>query len=113
MKRPNQSNDTECCSGEGEAGVPLEGASSQTTQEKRTQGTSRAASGSRTPLKQFSLETVLNADGEGVGQLVPNTEEADKGEDSEGLPGSKSVASEERASGNLGGPSASGSSNCE
>lgn len=92
----------------------MEGALSRTTPEKRTQGTSRAASGSRTSLKQFSLENVeMSAGGEGVVHLAPDAKEAAIGEASAGLPGSKSVASEERASGNLGGPSASGSSNCE
>lgn len=113
MQRLNQPAKTECCSGEGQAGAPLEGAPGRTTPERRTQEASRAASGSRTPLKQFSLETCSNADGEGVSLPEPNTEEAVEGEASEGLPGSKSVAREERVCGNLGGPSASRRSNCE
>ena len=80
MQRLNQSADTECCSGEGEAGAPLEGAASRTTHEKRTQGTWRAASGSRTSLKQFSAETHINADGEDVQSFAPNTDGAASGE---------------------------------
>src|SRR5438105_8427541 len=113
MQRLNQSADTECCSGEGEAGAPLEGATSRTTHEKRTQGTWRAASGSRTSLKQFSAETHKNADGEDVQFFAPETDGAVKGKASEGLPASQSVASQERVCGNLGGPSLSGRSNCE
>ena len=113
MQRLNQSADTECCSGRGEAGAPLEGATGRTTHEKRTQGTWRAASGSSTSLKQFSAETHINADGEGVLPLAPETDGAVRGEASEGLPASQSVASQERVCGNLGGPSVSGCSNYE
>ena len=113
MQRPNQSANTECCSGEGEAQAPLEGEGSRTNQEKRTQGTGRAASGSRTSLKQFSADTHISADGEGVLTLAPKTEGAAQGEASEGLPASQSVASLERVCGNLGGPSVSGRSNYE
>ena len=93
MQRHNQSAATECCSGEGQVGAPLEGASGRTTHEKRTQGTWRAASGGRTPLKQFSAETHINADGEGVLTLAPGTDEAASGEASKGLPASQSVES--------------------
>src|ERR1044071_4752528 len=114
MQRPNQSAKTECCSGEGKEDAPLEGVSSRTTPVKRTQGTWRAASGSRTPLKQFSADTQINdADGEDVLSSAPETKGAVEGEALEGLPASKSVASQERVCGNLGGPSAPGRSNCE
>lgn len=113
MQRPNQSAKTECCSGEGQEDASLEGASSRTTQEKRTQGTWRAASGSRTSLKQSSADTQFNADGEDVLSPAPETERAASGEALEGLPASESVANQEKVCGNLGGPSASGRSNCE
>jgi len=77
---------------------------SRTTPRKQTQGTSQAASGRRTPLKQFSPETVQRAGGDAVASAEPNTEAAVKGEDAGDLPGSQSVAREERADGNLGGP---------
>ena len=44
---------------------------------------------------------------------APETKGAVQGEASEGLPASQSVASQEKVCGNLGGPSASGRSNCE
>lgn len=77
---------------------------SRTTSRKQPQVTSQAASGGRTPLKQFSLETLQHAGGDAVALAEPNTEAADKGEDAGDLPGSQSVAREERADGNLGGP---------
>ena len=88
------------------------GGSLRTTAEKRTQGTARAATGSRTPVKQFSLDTD-HAGGEGFRTSVPNTEGTEQGEVPEGLSGSKSVASEERVCGNLGDPAISRRSNCE
>ena len=62
------------------------GGSLRTTAEKRTQGTARAATGSRTPVKQFSLDTG-HAGGEGFRTSVPNTEGIEPGEVPEGLPG--------------------------
>jgi hypothetical protein len=94
MQRSNQSAKTECCSGEGQEDASLEGASSRTTQEKRTQGTWRVASGRRTSLKQSSADTQFNADGEDVLSAAPETERADSGEALEGLPASESVASQ-------------------
>jgi hypothetical protein len=113
MQRLNQSANTECCSGEGQADKSQKGALSRTTSEKRTQGTERAASESRTSLKQFSVETSLNADGEKVFNFAPEAEGAIKGEALEGLPASKSVASPESDCGNLGDPGASGRSHWE
>src|SRR6266481_2604980 len=60
MERLNQPPKTECCRKEEQAGA-AEGEASQTTSRKRTQGTSQAVSGSRTPLKQSSFETLLCA----------------------------------------------------
>ncbi len=76
----------------------------RTTSGKRTQGTSQAASGSRTPLKQSSPETVQHASGDAVASAEPNTEATAQGEVAGDLPGSQSVACEERADGNLGRP---------
>src|SRR5258708_4564814 len=61
---------------------------------KQTQGDSQAASGSRTPLKQSSLETVRHAGGDGVASPEPNKEQTVTGEVCGSLPGSKSVARE-------------------
>jgi hypothetical protein len=76
MQRHNKSANTECCSRRGQEGAPPEGASRRTNLEKRTQGTSRAASGSRTSLKQFSVESSLSADGERVFNFAPETDGA-------------------------------------
>src|SRR5215218_6908032 len=112
MQRPNQPANSECCSTGGKDGLPMVGRSSRTTGEKRTQGTSRAATGSRTLVKQFSPDTDC-AGGEDVRILASHTERTVEGEVLEDLPGSKSVASEERVSGNLGDPAMSRRSNCE
>lgn len=110
MERPNQPLNTECCSEPEQASAAI-GDASRTNSEKRTQETSQAISGSRTPLKQSSLETV-NAGGDAVASAEPNTEAAVKGEAAEGLPGSQRMAREERADGNLGDPGESRRANC-
>jgi len=102
MERLNQSSHTECCSKEGQARVAA-GDVGRTTDEKHTQGTSQAVSGSRTPLKQSSLETA-NAGGDVVALTEPNMKAIATGKIAGDLPGSKSMAREERANGNLGGP---------
>jgi len=110
MERLNQPPKTECCRKEGQAGA-AEGEASQTTSRKRTQGTSQAVSGSRTPLKQSSLETLL-AGGDAVASAEPNTKASVTGELVRDLPGSKRMAREERADGNLGDPEKSRRANC-
>lgn len=111
--RLNQPPKPECCRSEGQVEVPPEGADDQTTDWKRTQGNSQAASGSRTPLKQSSLETLQKqAGGDAVVPSEPNTEEAVSGKASRDLPGSKSVAREPRAVRKLGSPAAARSTNC-
>jgi len=110
MERLNQPPNTECCSKEGQASV-AESDANRTTFEKRTQGTSQAVSGSRTPLKQSSLETV-QAGGDVVASAEPNTKAVVNGETVGGLPGSKRMAREERADGNLGDPEKSRRANC-
>ena len=59
--RFNQPPKPECCRTEGQAEATEKDAESRTTAWKRTQGNSQAASGSRTSLKQSSLETLLCA----------------------------------------------------
>ena len=113
MERSNQPPETECCRSEGQSGLPLEGKLAQTTVRKQTQVNSSAASASRTALKQSSLDTNLNADGDGVEIPEPNTMATDKGEVAGDLPGSQSVADEEQTSGNLGHPPISRRSNYE
>src|SRR4051812_20052375 len=88
MERLNQPPGTECCRGEGKVPSPTEGEVDQTTLWKRTQEEAQAASASRTALKQFSLDTTKNADGDGVNSPEPKTTETDTGEISGGLPGS-------------------------
>src|SRR5437870_738377 len=111
--RLNQPPKPECCRTEGQAEATSEEANSRTTAWKRTQGNSQAASGSRTPLKQSSLETTQqHAGGDGVATPETNTEETVSGEVSGDLPGSKSVAREERAVRKLGSPAASRRTNC-
>ena len=79
VERPNQPPKPECCRTEGQAQAPAEGTESRTTVWKRTQGDSQAASGSRTPLKQSSLETTLkHAGGDAVASSEPNTEETER-----------------------------------
>ncbi len=103
--RPNPPPKPECCREEGQSGATV-GRSDQTTSWKRTQGNSQAASGSRTPLKQSSPETVRHAGGEGVILPEPNKEGTAQGEVPRNLPGSQSVAREEQTDRNLGGPAA-------
>ena len=78
MQRPNQPASTECCSAGGQEGSSMVGGSLRTTAEKRTQGTARAATGSRTPVKQFSLDTVFMQVGRGFGPLHPTPKEPSK-----------------------------------
>src|SRR6186713_853971 len=111
MERPNQPSHTECCQQEGQAKVAA-GDASRTTCWKRTQGTSQAVGGSRTPLKLSSLETVEHAGGDAVASAEPNTEASATGEFAGDLPGSKRMAREERVEGNLGGPETSRRANC-
>ncbi len=111
MERSNQPPNTECCRKEGQASVAASEAS-QTTFWKHTQGTLQAVSGNRTPLKQSSLETVQHAGGDAVASAEPNTEAAANGEATGDLPGSKRMAREERADGNLGRPEQSRRANC-
>ena len=77
MERLNQPPNTECCGKQGQAGLAA-GEGSRTTFSKRTQGTSQAVSGIRTPLKQSSLETV-NAGGDVVASTEPNMEAIARG----------------------------------
>src|SRR6266700_4823233 len=75
MARSNQPPKPECCRAEGQVQVPEQGAEDQTTARKRTQGDSQAASESRTSLKQFSPETILQrAGGDAVASAEPNTD---------------------------------------
>src|SRR6266542_1585983 len=93
MARSNQPPKPECCRAEGQVQVPEQGAEDQTTARKRTQGDSQAASESRTSLKQFSPETILQrAGGDAVASAEPNTEMNATGEFVGDLPGSQSVA---------------------
>ena len=77
----------------------------RTTVQKRTPGKARAASGTRIPRKQLSLERIPDAGGDAVSiDSEPKTETTATGEVVEGLPGSKSVARAEGSPRNRGGP---------
>src|SRR2546426_6932887 len=111
MERLNQPPHTECGQKEGQAGDAA-GDASRTTFWKRTQGTSQAVSGRRTPPKPSSAETVQHAGGDAVASAEPNTEATATGKVVGDLPGSQRVAREERADGNLGRPELSRRANC-
>src|SRR5439155_23877361 len=63
MARSNQPPKPECCRIEGQAQVSAQEADSLITIVRRTHGDSQAASESRTSLKQFSPETILQRAG--------------------------------------------------
>src|SRR6266571_4402947 len=72
MERSNQPPKPECCRVEGQAQVSDQEAESRTTIGRRTQGDSQAASESRTLLKQFGPETILQrAGGDAVASAEP------------------------------------------
>src|SRR5437016_484458 len=113
MARSNQPPKPECCRIEGQAQVSAQEAESRTTIGRRTQGDSQAASESRTSLKQFSPETILQrAGGDAVASAEPNTEMNATGEFVRDLPGSQSVAREARAAWKLGRPAVAPDANC-
>src|SRR5437870_4217191 len=113
MARSNQPPTPECCRVEGQAQVSAQEAESRTTIWRRTQGDSQAASESRTSLKQFSPETILQrAGGDAVASAEPNTEMNATGEFVGDLPGSQSVAREARAAWKLGRPAVAPDANC-
>src|SRR6266700_1175170 len=113
MERSNQPPKPECCRVEGQAQVSDQEAESRTTIGRRTQGDSQAASESRTSLKQFSPETILQrAGGDAVASAEPNTEMNATGEFVGDLPGSQSVAREARAARKLGRPAVAPDANC-
>jgi hypothetical protein len=110
--RPSQPPKPECGPEPGQTPA-AEGGAGRTTSGKRTQGNSQAASGSRTPLKQSSLDTKLrHAGGDGVASPEPNKKQTTIGEVCWNLPGSQRVAREERIDRNLGGPADSRRANC-
>ena len=80
--------------------------------ERRTQEPARAASGTRIPLKQSSLES-LNTGGDEVTVAEPNTVRADNGKVQAGRSGSESVARAEGEARNRGGPAGPGRTNYE
>jgi len=109
--RPSQPPKPECRPEPGQTPA-AEGGAGRTTSGKQTQGNSQAASGSRTPLKLSSLDTVRHAGGDGVASPEPNQKQTDTGEVCGNLPGSQRVACEERIDRNLGGPADSRRANC-
>src|SRR3989449_7745591 len=113
MARSNQPPKPECCRVEGQAQVSAQEAESRTTIWRRTQGDSQAAGESRTSLKQFSPETILQrAGGDAVASAEPNTEMNATGEFVGDLPGSQSVAREARAARKPGRPAVTPDANC-
>ena len=112
MERSSQSPKTEGCSTEGQEPVDLWFYRSKRLSERRTQVPARAASGTRIPLKQSSLES-LNTGGDEVTVAEPNTVQADNGEVRAGRSGSESVARAEGEARNRGGPTGPCRTNCE
>jgi hypothetical protein len=102
MERPNQPSLTECCRGKGKEALP-KGRADRTMFLKRTQGTSQAvredthlSKAIEPRYRLMQAETVFN------GRNPKRTDR--QGEVWEGLPGSESMAREEREARNLGGP---------
>ena len=112
MERSNQPPKTEGCSTEGQEPVDLWFYRAERPSERRTQEQARAASGTRIPLKQFSLES-LNTGGDEVTVAEPNTVRADNGKVRAGRSGSESVARAEGEARNRGGPAGPCRTNCE
>jgi RNA-directed DNA polymerase len=113
MERFNQPPKTECCQGRGKADEALKASTLNEVMEADT--------GELTGRKQEShpAKAIQPRDGtcQQMGTQFPKTEpktnQTDKGEDWNDLPGSKSVAYEERTDRNLGGPVDSCDSNYE
>ena len=112
MERSSQPPKTEGCSTEGQEPIDLWFYRAERPSEKRTQEQARAASGTRIPLKQCSLES-LNTGGDEVTVAEPNTVRADKGKVQAGRSGSESVARVEGEARNRGGPAGPCRTNCE
>ena len=112
MERSSQPPKTEGCSTEGQEPIDLWVYRTERLFEKRTPVQARAASGTRIPLKQFSLES-LNTGGDEVTVAEPNTVRADNGKARAGRSGSESVARAEGEARNRGGPTGSCRTNCE
>ena len=112
MERSSQPPKTEGCSTEGREPIDLWFYRAERPSERRTQEQARAASGTRIPLKQFSLES-LNTGGDEVTVAEPNTVRADNGKVRAGRSGSESVARAEGEARNRGGPAGPCRTNCE
>lgn len=111
MEKSNQHPKTEDCSAGGEP-VDLwyfrvERPTRSVSREKREPQAGPATCLSNTASK------LPNASGDTVIRVEPNTEANEKGENAEGLPGSKSVARVEGDTRNEGGPESSCRTNCE
>ena len=112
MERSSQPPKTEGCSTEEQAPIDLWFYRAERPSERRTQEQARAASGTRIPLKQSSLES-LNTGGDEVTVAEPNTVRADNGKARAGRSGSESVARAEGEARNRGGPAGPCRTNCE
>jgi len=112
MERSSQPPKTEGCSTEGQEPIELWFYRAKRPSERRTQVQARAASGTRIPLKQSSLESP-DTGGDEVAVTEPNTARTDIGKAWAGRSGSKSVARVEGEARNRGGPTGSGRTNCE
>jgi len=112
MERSSQPPKTEGCSAEGQEPIDLWFYRSKRPSERRTQVQARAASGTRIPLKQFSLESP-NTGGDEVAVTEPNTARADRGKAQAGRSGSERVARAEGEARNRGDPTGPCRTNCE
>jgi len=110
IDRPPQ---PECCREPGQAKAPEQKGRRPNDLLEAYTGTDTGRKRESHPLKQSSLETTeKHAGGDAVVSAQPNTEETATGEVSRDLPGSQSVAREQRVVQKLGSPAASRGTNC-
>ena len=103
MERSNQPPEPECCRRQGQAAAPPAGRGAERTVGGVHRGIHEPQAGVA-PRLSNSASKQINAGGDAVLRVAPNTVSTAKGEALAGLPGSKSVASEERTARNQGDP---------
>jgi len=112
MERSNQPPEPECCRRQGQDTTPQAGGGAE-----RTVGgvhrEIREPQAGVAPRLSNPASKPLAAGGDAILKAAPNTVSAVQGEARTGLPGSQSVASEERTARNQGDPELSRRTNCE
>jgi len=112
MERSNQPPEPECCRRQGQAAAPQAGCGAERTVGGVHREIHEPQVGVAPRLSNPASKPIA-AGGDAVLNVAPNTVSADKGEARTGLPGSKSVASEERTARNQGDPELSRRTNYE